>query len=230
MAARLNPVTLFVISACAVVTVLVANRLEVSVGAWLCAGVLALVGASIRRVFLTTTLLSVPVFAGLMVMYAPFGEVPGWWFFTIDGTHTALLLGMRLLGATAAALCVGSTINTDELMRAVQPRVNPKLLYVIASTLRLYPLAKARLEIIRQTHITRGIDVHSIRGRWGLVLPLVVGLVDNAAQRARPLQRTGIGHPGPRTVLRPVPVRTHDVIIQLLAVCATIAVCIWSIF
>lgn len=246
---RLNPVTLLTFAAVSVVLVLVANRWFVSLAAWLLAGALVACGgprpgrapgatgagaaarrvarARRRKVFASATALSLPAFVGFSLMYAPFGEVPGWWIITRDGLWVAVGLGLRFLGASTTGLAIGSFIDFDELMRALQPRVPAKLLYVVGATFRLFPMAKARLEMIRQVQVSRGLGQRSWRARWAMVLPLIVGLVDDAAQRARPLQRTGIGAPGPRTVLRPVPDRPVD---KALRVAAVLLLCagVWA--
>ena len=99
----------------------------------------------------------------------------------------------------------------------------------MGSVVRLLPMARDRWRTIRNIQAARGVPVRSWRSRIDSVLPLVVGLVDDAAQRSRPLQRTGVGAPGPRTVLRPVPnpvgqrvVRWGVIVATVLAVVVTL--------
>ena len=158
-------------------------------------------------------MISLPAFIGFGLMYAPF-----------NGLDVALALGLRFLAATTVALVCGSFVDLDELMRTLQTRLPAKLVYIIGSTARLYPMARQRLRTIREVRMSRGVPVRGFRANCSLVLPLVVGLVDDAAQRARPLQRTGIGEPGPRTVLRPVGETRLDWAIRIGAVVFTAVV------
>ncbi|MDN6259816.1 MAG: energy-coupling factor transporter transmembrane protein EcfT, partial [Corynebacterium sp.] len=68
------------------------------------------------------------------------------------------------------------------------------------------------------------------RSRGATVLPLVVGLIDDASQRARPLQRTGIGEPGPRTLLMPVADSTLQQACRWLMVVAAVVVIVGGVF
>lgn len=221
---RFNPLTTLTLAAGAVVSVLIANDWRFSLVAWGIAAVIAITTRSPMRTFLGATAISLPAFVGFTLMYGPFGREPWWGIITRDGMHIAISLGLRFVAATTIGLTIGYFINLDRLMRSLQTKAPAKLVYVLGSTFRLYPMAKARVETIRQIQATRGINIHSWSARWGVILPLIVGLVDDAAQRARPLQRTGIGEPGRRTILRPVPDHPIDHIIRIVVVVAVIAI------
>lgn len=226
---RLNPLTILTLAAGAVVSVLIANDWRFSLAAWVIAAVIALVTGKPRKTFLGATAISLPAFLGFTLMYGPFGREPWWGIITRDGMQIALSLGLRFLAATTIGLTIGCFVDLDRLMRSLQTRAPAKLVYVLGSTFRLYPMAKARVDTIRQIQATRGIDVHSWSARWGVILPLIVGLVDDAAQRARPLGRTGIGNAGRRTILRPVPDRLIDHLIRIVVVAAVVAVAIVTV-
>lgn len=209
---RLNPLTPLTLAACGMVLVLVANSWVVSVVAWSVCALVCLAVRTPRRALLTASLISLPAFIGFGLMYAPF-----------NGVEVALALGLRFLAATTVGLVCGSFVDLDELMRTLQTRMPAKLVYIIGTTARLYPMARQRWRTIREIRMSRGVPVRGFRAHCSLVLPLIVGLVDDAAQRARPLQRTGIGNPGPRTVLRPVEETRLDWVIRIAAVLATVA-------
>ena len=95
--------------------------------------------------------------------------------------------------------------------------------------MRLYPMARQRLQTIQQVHQSRGIDTSGIRAKAHLVLPLIVGLVDDAAQRARPLQHLGVGERGPRTVLHPVADSAVEKFLRWGALLLTAAVVVWAL-
>ena len=95
---------------------------------------------------------------------------------------------------------------------------------MVGTVVRLLPMAQQRWRTIRQVQASRGVDVDTWRSRGATVLPLVVGLIDDAAQRARPLQRTGIGEPGPRTLLLPVPDSLVQQVCRWLMIAGVVAV------
>lgn len=210
---RLNPLTPLTLAVCGMIIVLVANSWVVSAVVWGLCALVCIVVRTPRRSLVTAAVISLPAFIGFGLMYAPF-----------NGLDVALALGLRFLAATTVALVCGSFVDLDELMRTLQTRLPAKLVYIIGSTARLYPMARQRLRTIREVRMSRGVPVRGFRANCSLVLPLVVGLVDDAAQRARPLQRTGIGEPGPRTVLRPVGETRLDWVIRISAVVFTAVV------
>ncbi|MGP5660242.1 energy-coupling factor transporter transmembrane component T family protein [Corynebacterium falsenii] len=210
---RLNPLTPLTLAVCGMVVVLVANSWVVSAVVWGLCALVCIVVRTPRRSLVTAAVISLPAFIGFGLMYAPF-----------NGLDVALALGLRFLAATTVALVCGSFVDLDELMRTLQTCLPAKLVYIIGSTARLYPMARQRLRTIREVRMSRGVPVRGFRANCSLVLPLVVGLVDDAAQRARPLQRTGIGEPGPRTVLRPVGETRLDWVIRISAVVFTAVV------
>ena len=210
---RLNPLTPLTLAVCGMVVVLVANSWVVSAVVWGLCALVCIVVRTPRRSLVTAAVISLPAFIGFGLMYAPF-----------NGLDVALALGLRFLAATTVALVCGSFVDLDELMRTLQTRLPAKLVYIIGSTARLYPMARQRLRTIREVRMSRGVPVRGFRANCSLVLPLVVGLVDDAAQRARPLQRTCIGEPGPRTVLRPVGETRLDWAIRIGAVVFTAVV------
>ncbi|KAB1503104.1 energy-coupling factor transporter transmembrane protein EcfT [Corynebacterium sp. 320] len=221
----MNPLTPLTFAACAVAVTLIADSVWVSAGMLTVAACLALFYPTpSRRPFLLSLGMGGPAFIGFLLMYAPFGQHSGWFIFTTDGTRIALELGLKFMTAAAVGLTIGSFVHLDQLMRVLQTRLPARLVYVLGSTFRLYPMARARLETIKQVQITRGVDVTGIRGTMLLILPLIVGLVDDAAQRARPLQRAGFGEAGPRTVLRPVGDRPAERVVRLAAVAGVVAV------
>lgn len=203
-----SPLTPLTAAVCAIVTVMVLHNPWVSAAFLLDAVLLACAGRRQRRALTAGLVLSVPAFLSYALIYVPFGDVevarvvvP----VTSDGAWIAWDLGLRFAAMTCSGLVLGSFVDVDALMRRLQLSVPAPLVYMVGTVVRLLPMAQQRWRTIRQVQASRGVDVETWRSRGATVLPLVVGLIDDASQRARPLQRTGIGEPGTRTLLVPVP-------------------------
>lgn len=203
-AGRCNPLTPLTAVVCLAVLVLVVDMWQFSLGVILLSAAVSLVIAPTQRQLTAAVAISLPAAAGLLIMYAPFGHTHLWWILTADGTARAAELAARFAAVTTVALVGSGFINLDRLMRTLQPRLPSAVVYVIGATARLFPLARQRYQMIQQIFASRGMDMASARTKMSMLIPLVVGMVDDAAQRSRPLQQTGIGQPGPKTVLRPV--------------------------
>lgn len=191
----MNPLTPLTAAICAVVVVMVAHDPWVS-GAFLAASaVLALAtGRRHRRALFAALVIAVPATVSYGLIYVPFAD---------DGWATTGDLSLRFAAMTASGLVLLSYVDADDLMRDLQLRIPAPLVYMVGSVVRLLPMAQQRWRTIRQVQRSRGVP-DTWRARTSCVLPLVVGLVVDAGHRSRPLQRTGIGDPGPRSVLVPV--------------------------
>ncbi|RRQ15352.1 energy-coupling factor transporter transmembrane component T family protein [Corynebacterium bovis] len=236
---RVHPYTPVTVAACLIVLVLAVGSpvmCAVIAGAVAVWGLLR--GPRQRRAVVAAAVVSVPAAVGFALMYVPFGAdvvarvapaVLGGVPVTSDGAATAGRLTLRVAAVVVTGLVLAAEVDLDRLMRALQPSVPAPVVYVVGSVVRLLPMARDRWRTIRNIQAARGVPVRSWRSRIDSVLPLVVGLVDDAAQRSRPLQRTGVGTPGPRTVLRPVPnpvgqrvVRWGVIVATVLAVVVTL--------
>lgn len=224
---KLHPYTPLTAAICAVVVVLLAHKLVVSLTALGIAILLAAFFRPARGPLFAAVLLAIPTTVGLFLMHAPFGRHPVFGPLTSDGMQLAGLLSLRLFGAAAIGLTLGSFVDGDRLMRAMQEQFPAKIVYVVGSTIRLYPMARARVETLNQMFTVREVNTAGVRGKLNFVMPLIVGLVDDAAQRARPLQRTGIGEPGPRTVLNPVANPAGQRALRWVLIAATCATIVW---
>ncbi|MDO4927597.1 MAG: energy-coupling factor transporter transmembrane component T [Corynebacterium sp.] len=214
-----HPFTPVSLAAAGVISVLVANNFWISLGVFALCACIGVWGKA-HKAFGAGLLIAAPAYLGFFLMYAPFSE---------NGWQIAGELGTRFLAATTVGLVFLSFVDIDAFMRAVQPRLPATLVYVIGSASRLYPLAQYRLRTIREVRLTRGLPIRGLKANLAILMPLVVGLVDDAGQRARPLTRMGLGNPGPRTVLNPVTHRTQDTLVQLFALGAVVVVTIASI-
>lgn len=216
----MNPLTPLTAAVCAVAVVMVAHDPVVS-GIFLAAAtVLALAtGRRHRRALSAALVISVPAAVSYALIYVPFAS---------DGWATTGDLSLRFAAMTASGLVLLSFVDADALMRDLQLRIPAPLVYMVGSVVRLLPMAQQRWHTIRQVQRSRGVP-DTWRARTSCVLPLVVGLVVDAGNRARPLQRTGIGEPGPRTVLVPVADPVAGRVARWLMVAAVVAVLVAAV-
>ncbi|MGO3363345.1 MAG: energy-coupling factor transporter transmembrane component T family protein [Corynebacterium sp.] len=223
----MSPLTPLTAAACSIVTVMVLHNPWVSAVFLLGTFLLAFAGRRQRRALIAALLLSVPAFLSYLLVYVPFGDVEVARFLipvTSDGAWIATTLGLRFMAMTCAGLVLGSFVDADALMRRLQLSIPAPLVYMVGTVVRLLPMAQQRWRTIRQVQASRGVDVDTWRSRGATVLPLVVGLIDDASQRSRPLKRTGIGEPGTRTLLVPVDDSTLQRACRWLMVLGVIAV------
>lgn len=223
----LSPLTPLTAAVCAIIVVMVLHNPWVSAGFLVGAVFLAVSGRRHRRALVAGLLLSLPAFLSYALIYVPFGDVEVARVLipvTSDGALIAWGLGLRFMAMTCAGLVLASFVDADALMRRLQLSIPAPLVYMVGTVVRLLPMAQQRWRTIRQVQASRGVDVDTWRSRGATVLPLVVGLIDDAAQRARPLQRTGIGDPGTRTLLVPVADSAVQQACRWLMVLAVVAV------
>ncbi|MGO1379403.1 MULTISPECIES: energy-coupling factor transporter transmembrane component T [unclassified Corynebacterium] len=229
-----SPLTPLTAAVCSIITAMVVHDPWVSAGFLLLAVVLTCAGGRRqRRALVAGLVLSAPAFLSYALIYVPFGDVEVARFLipvTSDGAWIAWDLGLRFAAMTCAGLVLGSFVDADALMRRLQLSVPAPLVYMVGTVVRLLPIAQQRWRTIRQVQASRGVDVDTWRSRGATVLPLVVGLIDDASQRARPLQRTGIGEPGPRTLLMPVADSTVQQACRWLMVVAAVVVIVGGVF
>ncbi|MEJ4111891.1 energy-coupling factor transporter transmembrane protein EcfT [Corynebacterium kroppenstedtii] len=167
-----------------------------------------------KAALVTAVAMIAPACVSFSLMYGLFGS----W-------GTAGALSLRFAAVVGCGVMVGSLVDVDALMRALQTWLPAPMVYVVGSVARLVPLAASRLRIIQQVQRSRGVTPR----RWRLVVPLVVGLVVDASARSRPLSRTGIGVPGRRSVLYPVRDRVWERVVRWGMVIVTCAVCMWGV-
>lgn len=193
----LHPYTPLTLAGCLMVAVLIADSWHVSaavLGLSVLIGVVLPRKGTVSKPLLAALALTFPASISFCLMYGLFGS----W-------ATAGVLSIRFAALVFSGLLIGSACSSDALMRVLQLKLPAPLVYVIGSVLRLLPLARARVETIRMIQRSRGVELKGISGRLRLGIPVVVGLIQDAANRSRPLARSGIMQPGPRTLLNEVP-------------------------
>ena len=148
---------------------------------------------------------------------------------TAEGLSFALEAGTRTGACVLVLLLFSFTVSAPDLVAALAARgLPPQFGFVLASALTLLPAMAGRLEAIRAAQEARGLVV-----RGGVVsrlvavrvqmVPLVLGLIEDAGSRAQALDARGFGSPGPTTSYRevqdPPAQRRFRAVLLVLAAC-----------
>lgn len=225
MVPRLNPLTLLAAAAAVLAITTAASSWAVSLAVAAGAAVLAALTGTARRVLLAGGAVLAPFWLSLLLMHglffpegrtvlAAFGPAR----VTAEGLGFALDMGLRTSAFVLVLMLFSFSVRVPDLVAALTTlRVPPQFSYVLASTLLLAPITAARLKTVRQAQESRGLvigkdfrsRVHALRLQ---MLPLVLGLVNEAGTRAQALDARGFRRPGPRTSYREV----HDSAAQRL--------------
>lgn len=215
---RLHPLTALTAAACGAILTTAAASSLLSVAVALAAAALAARAGVGSRVLAAAAVILAPLWLSLLVLHGlffPEGQtVLAAWGparVTAEGLGFALELGTRTAACVLVLLLFSFTVSVPDLVAAITARrVPPQLGYVLAATLTLLPAIAARLSAIRQAQEARGLVLHRGFGsRLAAVrlqmVPLVLGLVEEAGNRSQALDARGFGDTGPRTSYREVP-------------------------
>jgi len=129
---------------------------------------------------------------------------------TAEGLEFALDLASRTAACVLVLLVFSFTVSVPDLVSALAARkFPPQFGFVLASTLTLAPAIAARLDRIRQAQEARGLvlrggPVSRFAALRLQMVPLVMGLIDDAGSRAQALDARGFGAAGPRTSYRAI--------------------------
>lgn len=216
--ARLHPLTALAaaVSAAAITTAAAAWPFSAAVA--LGAGLLAWRAGVGRRVGAAAAVVLVPFGVSLLVLHGLFfpegRTVLAAWGparVTVEGLGFALEAGTRTAACVLVLLLFSFTVSVPDLTAALAARRVPRQFsFILASTLALLPAIARRLERIREAQQARGLVL-----RGGLpariaavrlqIVPLVLGLMEDAGSRAQALDARGFALPGPRTSYRFLP-------------------------
>jgi energy-coupling factor transport system permease protein len=181
----------------------------------LAAGLLAVRAGVGHRVLAAAAVILLPFGASLLMLHGLFfpegRTVLAAWGparVTAEGLAFALETGTRTGACVLVLLLFSFTVSVPDLITALTERRLPRQFsFVVASTLTLVPAIARRLDRISQAQQARGLV---LRGgplsRLAAVrlqmVPLVLGLIDDAGSRSQALDARGFARPGPRTSYR----------------------------
>lgn len=152
----------------------------------------------------TTLVLAVPVFLSMLLIHGLFGEERGHGtgIFTADGVALAVELGIRFTALMATMLTAMALIDVSSLVKALQGSgIHPKFGYILGSAVQLLPQGSQTISKVKDARALRGEPNRKVRG---VVMPVAVTTMAQAADRAVAVEVSGLDLPGKRTVLRPV--------------------------
>ena len=213
--AGLHPLTALAgaVSAAAITTAAASWPLSVLVA--LGTGLLAVRAGVARRVLAAAAVILIPFWGSLLMLHGLFfpegHTVLAAWGparVTAEGLAFALETGTRTGACVLVLLLFSFTVSVPDLVTALAARRVPRQFsFVLASTLTLVPAIARRLGHISQAQQARGLV---LRGgplsRLAAVrlqmVPLVLGLIEDAGSRSQALDARGFARRGPRTTYR----------------------------
>jgi energy-coupling factor transport system permease protein len=214
---RLHPFTALTAAACTAVATTAASSWPLSLAVVIASSVLAVRAGVAGRVLSAAAVIVVPLCLSLLVLHGLFfpegRTVLAEWGparVTAEGLEFALDLASRTSACVLVLLLFSFTVSVPDLVSALADRrVPPQYGFVLASTLTLIPAIAARLDRIRQAQEARGLLLRGgLVSRIGALplqmVPLVLGLIDDAGIRSQALEARGFSAPGPRTSYRHV--------------------------
>ena len=217
MPPRLHPLTALTAAASVAVITTAAASWPLSLAVASAAAALAVRGGVAGRVLTAAAVILAPLCFSLLVLHGLFfpegHTVLAEWGparVTAEGLGFALDLASRTAACVLVLLLFSFTVSVADLVAALSARrVPPQFGFVLASTLTLVPAIASRLEGIRQAQEARGLVLRGgVLARIGAarlqMVPLVLGLIEDAGNRAQALDARGFGSPGPHTSYRDV--------------------------
>lgn len=211
----LHPLTALSLAGSAAVITTAAASWPLSAAVALTAGLLAGRAGAARRVLAAAAVILVPLGVSLLMLHGLFfpegRTVLAAWGparVTAEGLSFALEAGTRTGACVLVLLLFSFTVSVPDLVAALTARRVPRQLsFVLASTLTLVPAAARRLERIQQAQQARGLVLRGgplsrLAAARLQMVPLVLGLIEEAGSRSQALDARGFARPGARTSFR----------------------------
>ncbi|QBD77599.1 energy-coupling factor transporter transmembrane protein EcfT [Ktedonosporobacter rubrisoli] len=216
---NLNPLTKLVLAGCIIVLDFVFPNYWMStilaVGVLLPLCLWGKIGGPVMRVMLQVIL---PLAAFLFIiqgLFYPEGKTILWQlgFLSVkkEGIEFAYLTSARLVTMVGAMLLVLCTTHPSTLMADLSRRkVSPTLTYIVISTLQLIPQTQAKARTIIDAQRARGLATEGgfysrIKALLPLIIPLILGSLQETEERAIALEARAFKARRPKTSLVIVP-------------------------
>jgi energy-coupling factor transport system permease protein len=214
---RLHPFTALTAAASTAVATTAAASWPLSCAVAIVTSVLAARAGVAGRVLSAAAVIMAPLCLSLLVLHGLFfpegRTVLAEWGparVTTEGLLFALELASRTSACVLVLLLFSFTVSMPDLVSALAARrVPPQFGFVLASTLTLVPAIARSLDRILQAQEARGLLLRGgLLARFGALrlqmVPLVLGLIEDAGIRGQALEARGFGARGPHTSYRHV--------------------------
>ena len=159
-------------------------------------------------------------------------------YFTLkkDGLNLALIIISRLLAVFGVAYLLTLTTHPGDLIVSLYKSGMPyKISYALLSTFQLVPVIQNKAMTIMDAQRSRGLNletslINKIKGIVPLVVPLLMGVIFEAQERAMALESRGFSAKVKKTFIREVTVEQKDKLVIFATFCLCILVCITTFF
>ncbi|MGQ4833886.1 MAG: energy-coupling factor transporter transmembrane component T family protein [Candidatus Asgardarchaeia archaeon] len=229
---RLDPRTKMIIIAFSLIPPIVFNFPFLSFLCFLISILLAAAG-KITKKYLSTLfktagwiLLLLFIVQGLFnpVGKTPLLQIGPWLTFKREGAIHALSLITRLLAIFGMMFILTMTTHPADLMQSVYNLGVPyKVVYALFSTLNILPMLMVRYEKIKEAQISRGLRtggnvINRFKAIIPILVPLLLGSIIEAQERAMALEARGFSAPVKKTFLRDIGIKKLDKIVIFIMV------------
>lgn len=151
------------------------------------------------------------------------------------GLRVAAAQAARLVAVLVASALVLARFQPSRFIDAVAARGwRPHWAYLVVATLQAVPRLVLRARQVADAQSTRGLArrgslARRVRALAPLALPLVLGTIVEADDRAQALEQRGLGGRSPRTPLLPPPDPPGEMLVRALAVLAAVGAVAWRV-
>jgi cobalt/nickel transport system permease protein/energy-coupling factor transport system permease protein len=155
-----------------------------------------------------------------------------WWIIRLTevGLGNAIRYTARFITIGSAVFTIACLVRLPRFTRALEQwGINPKVTYVLQSTVLIIPEMKKRADVIMDAQRARGIETDAnLKVRMKALIPaaapLILSALTSVEERALSLEARGMTLPGKRTALLQVPDSIVDKVVCVLAILACVAV------
>ncbi|QDZ42350.1 energy-coupling factor transporter transmembrane protein EcfT [Corynebacterium sp. sy039] len=212
----INPLTALVCGFSSWILILGINHFALSLVVIASAWIIGVAATRNFSVVFSSLMLSLPFAFSVLIIHAPYGEYHILPFVTSDGLLVSAQLSLRFCALMAAVLSAMTFSSVPLLVKAIQAtNINHKLSYILGATLQFLPQATQAVQAMKEARILAGYK-SKISIYIGMLIPVIVYVLSQGAQRTLALDLAGVDRPGPRTILRPVPDTKGQQIARLL--------------
>jgi len=235
---RLDPRTKAILWIMIAAPAIVSNSILLSLAMFSVTLAIATVGRVSKPYVKNIATVVLPVFVPIFLiqgLFYPGGKTPvlfllPWLYFRREGIVFASMLMARLLAVFGGAYLLSLTTRPGDLMASMQKLGLPlKVAYPLFSALQIVPTIEARLQLVKEAQMSRGLRLQNIgiaqklRNFVPLLTPLLLGAIEEAYRRSIALEARGFSSKAKKTFLHEVRFRALDLAFILATLFAILA-------